>query len=258
MRKYVSFGFVAGNSVIHRLDPRVKLFTLIVLSILIFRISSFQNLFYPLVLFIVAAYLSETSIKRQLYSVRPIIPFLAAIFLFHFLLTPGLDSIDFYWFSVSLEGLLAGSLVVGRFILLIFFASLFSATTSAAMLAQGIESILKPIPVHHLGITTSEIATMMALSVNLVPLLLRYMEEVRDAQLSRGLGNKYIISGILSLVIPFFSGSLRLADEISIGMESRCYHGGLQTQLYDMRCERLDYALSITTAITLGVSVFYV
>lgn len=257
MRKYVYFGFVMGDSFIHKLDARAKLFALITLSILIFRISAFQNLLFPLALFIVAAYFSGTPIKRHFFSVRPLIPFLIAIFLFHFLLTPDQESIKFYWFAISIEGLLSGFLVIGRFILLILFASLFSATTSAAMLSQGIEAILKPIPVQRIGITTAEIATMMALSVNLVPLLLRYMEEVRDAQLSRGLGNKFMISGILSLVIPFFTGSLRLADEISIGMESRCYHGGLRTQLYEMKYKNADYGLIAVTGTILFVSVFY-
>lgn len=147
--------------------------------------------------------------------------------------------------------------MIGRFILLLLFASLFSATTSPAMLAQAIEAILKPIPVHRLGVTTSEIATMMALSMNLFPLLLHYMEEVRDAQLSRGLGNKFMISGIFSLIIPFFSGSMRLADDISVAMESRCYHGGLRTQLYEMKYKNTDYGLTALTAIILLMSVFY-
>ncbi|MBP2030067.1 energy-coupling factor transport system permease protein [Methanohalophilus levihalophilus] len=257
MRKYISFGFINGDSAIHNLDPRTKLFSLIVLSILIFRISSLQNLFYPLLLFIGAAHFSGTSLKQHVLSVRPLLPFLIAIFLFHFLMFPGTASSEFHWSSFSQEGLLSGSLVVGRFVLLILFASLFSATTSAAMLALGIESILKPIPVHRAGITTSEIATMMALSVNLVPLLLRYMEEVRDAQLSRGLGNRFMISGIFSLVIPFFSGSLRLADDISVGMESRCYHGGPRTQLYEMKFKNRDRILTAIAAVFLLGIVLY-
>ena len=257
MRKYISFGFINGDSAIHNLDPRAKLFSLIVLSILIFRISSFQNLFYPLLLFSIAVHLSKTSIKRHVFSVCPVLPFLIIIFLFHFLFSPVNSSSGFYGLSFSQEGLLSGSLVVGRFVLLILFASLFSATTSAAMLAQGIESILKPIPVHRAGITPSEIATMMALSVNLVPLLLRYMEEVRDAQLSRGLGNRFMVSGIFSLVIPFFSGSLRLADDISVGMESRCYHGGPRTQIYEMKFKNRDRILTATAAVILLGIVFY-
>lgn len=257
MRKQVSFGFVTGDSVLHRLDPRDKLFALITLSILIFRISSFQNLIYPLLLFLAAGYFSGTPLKRHIFSVRPLVPFLTAIFLFHFLLTPCHESIDFYWFSISAEGLLGGFLVVGRFILLIFFASLFSATTSPAMLAQGIESVLEPLPTRYTGITSSEIATMMALSVSLVPLLLRYMEEVRDAQLSRGLGNRFIMSGILSLVIPFFSGSLRLADDISTGMESRCYSGGRHTPLYELKYKNPDYAISIISVFLLATSLLY-
>ncbi|MDK2891920.1 MAG: energy-coupling factor transport system permease protein [Methanohalophilus sp.] len=95
MRKYDFFGFVISNSFVHKLDPRAKLFALIGLSILIFRISAFQNLLFPLTIFIMAAYFSGTSIKRHVLSVRPLIPFLIAIFLFHFLLTPGQESIGF-------------------------------------------------------------------------------------------------------------------------------------------------------------------
>ena len=257
MKKSISFSYVSGDSLIHRLDPRSKLFTLITLSVVIFRISLVQDLIYPVLLFLLAAFFSGTPLKKHLISVKPIAPFLVAIFAFHFLLTPGQYITNFYWFSVSREGIVEGFLVVGRFILLILFASLFSSTTSPAMLVQGMESILRPFPIKYLGLTASEIATMIALSLNLIPMLLRYMGEIRDAQLSRGLGNKFALAGILSIALPFFSGCLRLADDISIGMESRCYHGGLRTQLYEMKYESIDYVLTIATITMLVISGFY-
>jgi energy-coupling factor transport system permease protein len=252
----VPFGFIAGDSVFHRLDPRVKLFGLAIMSIVIFRISVPSGLLYPLSLFFVAGYFSGIPVKRHISSVRPLVPFLVAIALFHFVLTPGHELIGFCLFTVSAEGLAAGILITGRFILLVLFASLFSATTSPTMLALAIESFLRPLPRRLPGITAYDIATMMALSLNLVPLLSRYMGEIKDAQLSRGLGNRFAPAGIMSLIIPFFSGCLRLADDIAAGMESRGYTGGEHTPLYEPACGKTDYTACIILVVLFAGSVF--
>ncbi|WP_462273218.1 energy-coupling factor transporter transmembrane component T family protein [Methanohalophilus sp.] len=243
--------FVSGNSFLHKLDPRTKLIATMLISILIFRLH-LTGLVLLFALFIFLYYLSSVRIA-MLRNLRPIAPFLILIFIFQLFLIPGNSFMDLYGFSATSEGFLEGLRIVGRFVLLIQFASLLTATTSPAHITAGIERLLRPLPGKVLGVTSFEIATMMSLSIHLIPVLNRFLREVYQAQLCRGLGRQKRISGLVSLAVPLLRGSFRMMDDISLGMESRCYQGNYRTSLFELKMEKNDWmALILVLILLLG------
>ena len=243
--------FVPGDSFLHKLDPRTKLIATMLISILIFRLH-LTGLVPLFVLFMVLCYLSSVRIAL-LRNLRPIAPFLIFIFIFQLFLVPGNSFMDFYGFSATSAGLFEGLRIVGRFILLIEFASLLTATTSPAHMTTGIERLLRPLPGKILGVTSFEIATMMSLSIHLVPVLNRFLKEVYQAQLCRGLGRQKRISGLVSLAIPLLRGAFRMMDDIAMGMESRCYQGNYRTSLFELKMKKNDWlALMLVFVLLLG------
>ncbi|NPE29912.1 energy-coupling factor transporter transmembrane protein EcfT [Methanococcoides sp. SA1] len=233
------FSYGAGKSVLHRLDPRVKIFSVMCLSILIFRSSALADLLVFALLFGGLTVLAGSGFSG-IRSVRPLLPIFVFIFLIHSFFTEGAALFDSQ-LSPTDEGVLKGSLVTARFVLLILYSSLLTSTTRPAVITAGIERILRPLPLRWVGVTSFEIATMMSLALHFVPHLLWYAGQVKDSQLSRG--SRYghnPISGTLSLAIPVLKGSMRMADDVVMAMESRCYQGNYRTSLFEIKMTGRD------------------
>nr|WP_279384925.1 energy-coupling factor transporter transmembrane protein EcfT [Methanosarcina barkeri] len=88
----------------------------------------------------------------------------------------------------SLEGLeKKGLKLAARFILLLLFAALLTASTDQSAITCGIERMLRPLPLHWLGISSFELATMMNISIAFLPLLFEKVERTKAAQAARGM-----------------------------------------------------------------------
>ncbi|WP_135603854.1 energy-coupling factor transporter transmembrane protein EcfT [Methanococcoides sp. NM1] len=234
------FSYVRGNSFLHNMDPRAKIISVMCLSILIFNISVLSHLFVLAVLFGMLTNMACVSMSVAIRSLRPMVIFFCFIFLIHLFFTDG-SPIFSLAFSPTYEGLEKGTVVTGRFVLLILFGSLLTSTTRPALITSGIEHLLRPLPLGKLGTTSFEVATMMSLAIHFVPHLLWYVRQIKDAQMSRGLKyGHHPISGMLSLAIPALRGSMRMADDVALSMESRCYQGNYRTSLFEMKMVASD------------------
>ncbi|MEL4305987.1 energy-coupling factor transporter transmembrane component T [Methanococcoides sp. LMO-2] len=250
------FSYVAGSSFLHTLDPRAKVISVMSLSILIFNLSQFSHLLFVSFLFaglVIIAGLSASSIVR---SLRPMAIFFGFIFFIHLFFTGGSPILSFA-FSPTYEGLEKGAVVTGRFILLILFGSLLTSTTRPALLTSAIERLLRPLPLRRLGTTSFEIATMMSLAIHFIPHLLWYVGQVRDAQVSRGLrSGHHPVAGMLSLAIPALRGSMRMADDVALSMESRCYQGEYRTSLFEMKMRMSDWLVCASVVLVTAIILY--
>ncbi len=237
----IMFSYVSGTSFIHRLDPRTKILAVMALSILIFRSATVLHFGAVALLFLILCPVDRVGIWHHIRSLRPMLLFFTFIFMVQLFLTSGTPLFTIGWLQPTVEGLTKGALVTSRFILLILYASVLTSTTRASMLTNGIEHLLRPLPLKYLGVTSFEIATMMSLSILFVPVLLMHARDVRNAQLSRGMGiRRNFYPGMMSMVVPVLTGSLRLAEEIAMGMDSRCYQGRYRTSLFELRMRKAD------------------
>lgn len=230
--KNISLGqYYPGNSVIHRLDPRMKLILsllYIICSFLCKNIISFGLLFVSSLVLILLSRILMALIMR---SIRPILFILAFTVVINIFWTSG-ETLIFEWnfIHIYLEGIMNALFMVLRIFVLIVGASLFlTYTTTPIALTDAIEQLFAPlkkikVPVH-------EFAMMMTIALRFIPTLIDETDKIMSAQKARGadftsgsIGKR--AKALIPILIPLFVSSFRRADELATAMECRCYHGG--------------------------------
>lgn len=230
--KNISLGqYYPGNSVIHRLDPRMKLilsFVYIILSFLCRNVISFGLLLLSAFVLILMSRIPVSLIMR---SIRPILFILAFTVVINIFWTTG-ETLLFEWkfIHIYFEGIMNAIFMVCRIFVLIVGASLLlTYTTTPIALTDAIEQLFAPlkkikIPVH-------EFAMMMTIALRFIPTLIDETDKIMSAQKARGADftSGSLISrakALIPILIPLFVSSFRRADELATAMECRCYHGG--------------------------------
>ncbi|MEZ5334518.1 MAG: energy-coupling factor transporter transmembrane component T [Methanolobus sp.] len=238
--------FVPGNSLLHRLDTRTKIIGIMLGSIGILKASLFSDFLFIGIVFLSLVLMSGISLIHFLRSVKPMFLFFTILFLVQLFLVEGTPIFRFMWVSASLEGLVLGATITMRFVFLLLFAAILTATTSPSAITAGIEKLLRPLPLKYLGVTSHDIAMMMSLAIYFVPLLYTNFRELKDAQFSRGLDlKKEPIKAIFSLSVPLVTSSVRRVEEVALAMESRCYTGVGRSSMQVMGFKFRDYAFCL-------------
>ena len=237
------FTYVPGNSIVHRLDPRVKIAGMLIASISIFISSSLWEMALVAFVLFLLALISSISVRVILSAVRPMLMFLSIIFILQLFLTEGDPLFSLMGLDATHEGLALGVLMSMRFIFLLMFASLLTATTAPSLMTTGIEMMLRPLPLKRLGISSFDLATMMFLSLHFVPLIYGSFSHLRDAQVSRGLDmTRNPFKAVYSLSVPMIRTAFTSAEEVAVAMESRCYQGVSRSSLDEPVMKKNDLA----------------
>ncbi|NLJ80477.1 MAG: energy-coupling factor transporter transmembrane protein EcfT [Firmicutes bacterium] len=250
--------FIPGNSVIHRLDPRVKIIIAAILIVLLFLVKTFLG--YGLVALGIAAIIRFSGISWRfvLKGLRPLLIILVLTVSLHLFMTEGQVIFRIWFLKVTWEGLLRGTMMGARLLLLVMGTSLLTLTTSPIQLTDGIESLLKP--GRKIGIPAHELAMMMTIALRFIPTLLEETEKIMKAQMARGAD--FQSGGILKrarslvpLLVPLFVNAFRRADELAVAMEARGYRGGTgRTKFRELHFQKIDLA-ALTVAATFALIV---
>lgn len=241
--------FIPLDSFIHRLDPRVKIVSIVALIAFIFIADSLFRLLPYLIFVLFAFYLSKLPFRVLVKGLKPILFLLSFAFLFQVFFTPGEILLKIGFLSVTKEGLTLAMVITLRLILLIFLTNLLTFTTSPVSITDGVEDLLSFFK--FLKVPSHEIAMTMSISLRFIPTLFEEAERIMKAQMARGAEfgtGKFFerVRGYIPLVIPLFIGVFRKAEELAIAMESRCYRGGEgRTRIKRLKLESRDY-LAIT------------
>ena len=249
---------IPGNSIIHLLDPRIKILITIIMITVLFLVDTFFGFGLFLLLIAAVTLLAGLPVKRVLRGLKPVF-FLVLITLFlHLFLTRG-GEVIWQWRFIRIEeaGVQTGFFMVSRILLLIMFTSLLTLTTSPLQLTDGIEYLLKPLA--KFGVPAGELAMMMTIALRFIPTLMEEADKIMKAQKARGAdfesGN--IIQrakSLIPLLVPLFISAFRRADELALAMESRCYRGGMKrTRLNELDLKRRDV---FTFILAVGIAVF--
>lgn len=232
------------KSIIHKLDPRVKLFGTMLFIILIFTVKNVVG--YGLITIFLAAIIkaSKVPFSKMLKGIKSILFLLifgAAINMFF---TSGTVLLQIGFIKITEEGLITSGYMAIRLIYLVLCSSIMTLTTTPNDLSDGLEKsfgFLKVIkfPVH-------EIAMIMSLALRFIPTLMEETEKITKAQKARGAdleSGNFIkrIKSLIPILIPLFVSSIRRALDLSVAMESRCYHGGKRTKMKPLMYTRKDY-----------------
>ena len=254
---YHTGSFIKGQSLLYNLDPRVKLAATISLSVFILWVK-------PLTAFIIgsallfAALASGIRLRTIGQAIKPLLFFIALIFLVHALFNESktLVSIPFLGISIAYEGLQQGFFVVWRFLCLIMAAVLLTMTTAPSAMIAAIKYFLKPLKL--LSVPVDDVAVMIMIALRFMPILLTEKERVETAQKARGYnlgrsGSVIRIKAFLSSILTILTGVFRRADELALAMEARSYHRGERTSLVELRLNSSDYLVLVFLGISLVI-----
>ncbi len=137
--------YVAADSPLHHLDPRVKMGAALGLMALPFAVHTLLGSLLLAALLAATAWLARAPTLPLLRTVRTVFWLALLMFVFYFFTTPGQPLVTWMGISVTAEGLAMGATQVYRICLLVIVASLLTYTTSPAQLAHGLEALLGPL-----------------------------------------------------------------------------------------------------------------
>ncbi len=250
MLKDITLGqYFPGDSILHRLDPRIKL-ALTMLYIVALFMAKFVFSYAVMLLFLTAAVaVSGISPRIVVKGMKPlvfIIIFTAVLNIFY---TQG-ETVLWSWkiFTITREGIVLAAFTALRILMLITGTFvLLTYTTSPIALTDALERLMRPlglikVPVH-------ELAMMMTIALRFIPTLIDETDKIMNAQKARGAdfesGNIFRRArALVPLLIPLFVSAIRRAEELATAMECRCYHGGEgRTRMKQLHLTTLDIAV---------------
>ena len=288
MNNKMVFGqYYHTNSLIHKMDPRIKIIITILFIVAIFLvpINNFYLLGALLLITLIMIMLSKVPLFKYLRSLKQVVFLLIFTFifqilfrqtgtllytieqnisvvniiasvaiilvyllfsrylplkwLFFLLLVGGIiymlqyplygNTLKTYNIYIYSDGLLNGTFIVVRVLVLIMFTTILTLTTKPTSLNNALESLLSPL--EKIKIKTSIFAMMVSIALRFIPTLFLEADKILKAQASRGVdfneGHlKDRIAQIISLLIPMFIISFKRADDLAIAMEARGYVPG--------------------------------
>lgn len=247
--------YVATDSALHRLDPRIKMGSALLLMAIPFAAPNLGSTLLLLTFVGAIAFLSTVPLPALLHTLRTIFWIGFFMFFFYLFTTPGQPLVAVGKIAVTWEGLLAGVRQIYRLCLLVIVASLLTFTTSPGQLAHGLEALLGPLA--RVGLPVRELAMVLTIALRFVPTLLDEIEKIIKAQEARG-ANLHSRSlwqraqSWVSIFVPIFVSAFRRAEELATAMEARGFRGAHhRTRLCQLRLTLQDLA---ATVVILAVS----
>ena len=260
MLKDITLGqFFPGNTIVHKLDPRIKLVMVIGYIVALFLAKDVPSYGIVLVFLGICLKLSTIRLKTILKGLKPVIIIILFTAIINVFYSSGHVIVKFWVLKITYEGIRNAIFMVLRIMMLITGTFLLTYTTSPIALTDGLESLLNPlkkirVPVH-------ELAMMMSIALRFIPTLIEETDKIISAQKARGAnfetGN--IIQkakAMLPILVPLFISAFRRADELAIAMESRCYHGDEgRTRMKQLKMADRDYIALFIGAVLIGTVV---
>lgn len=157
--------YTPGESLLHRLDPRLKVCACLLLVALAFSSTSWLQLSLPLVLVCTAAFIVSPlpgSVWRACWMLRWLLLFTLTSYV---LFAQGRTLFGVSW--LSLDGLVMGSMVCVQLLLAVVAATLLSITTPVEALVATFGWFVRPL--HWLGCRTEEWQKTLLLTVCFLP-----------------------------------------------------------------------------------------
>lgn len=217
------------ESVIHRLDPRVKLIATIVYIISLFVATDFWGYLLAALFLVMIIKLSHVPFKFMIKGMKAILFLLILTVVFNLFLTPGDPLVSFWKFTITRQGLSTAVKMAIRLSFLIIGSSVMTLTTTPNNLTDGMERLMRPL--RRVKVPVHEVAMMMSIALRFIPILLEETDKIMKAQIARGadfesgnLINK--AKAMVPLLVPLFIAAFRRANDLAMAMEARCYRGG--------------------------------
>ncbi len=238
--------YYPAESVVHRLDPRVKIILLIAFVAAVFLVSNLSGFVLIAIYLAAACRLSRLPVRLLIKSIKPLRFILIFTFILNLFFTGGTTELVNLGFAVlTKEGVLNAIRYSLRLVFLVLGSSLLTLTTQPVTLTDGLERLLSPLKV--IRFPAHEMAMMMTIALRFIPTLLEEADKIMKAQSARGSDfetGKLLerVKAMVPLLVPLFVSAFRRAGDLAMAMEARCYHGGEgRTRLHILKMQKNDW-----------------
>jgi len=236
--------YYPAESLIHRLDPRVKLMGTLVFLVSLFITDNFIGYLLALVFLAGVIKLSKVPLSFIVKGLKAIMILLVFSVVLNLFMTRGEVVFRIWKLTITKEGIVVASFMAIRIVFLIMGSSIMTLTTTPNNLTDGLEKglgFLKifKVPVH-------EIAMMMSIALRFIPILMEETDKIMKAQMARGADfeSKKLtkrVKALVPLLIPLFVSAFRRANDLAVAMEARCYRGGKgRTKMKPLKYKKRD------------------
>lgn len=251
--------YYPGQSPLHRLDPRIKLFGTLIFLISLFVNDSIFGYAVATIFLFACIKLSKIPFKYMMKGLKAIVFLLIFSVLFTVLFSDGNVLVKVGFIKITDAGLVMGAKVVVRLIYLIIGSSLMTLTTTPTDIADGLEKAFRPL--NRLKVPVHDIAMMMSIAFRFIPILTEEADKIMKAQMARGAdfetGN-FIkkAKNMIPLIVPLIVSAIKRALDLATAMESRCYQGGSgRTKMKPLKYKKADYISYILLALYLAIMI---
>ncbi len=265
MLKDITFGqYYESKSLIHKLDPRIKILLMILFVVFIFVSGNMVSLGVSTLSVFLVAFVSRVPLKLYLKNMKAILPVLIFTAIINVFYGDGGSVLAEFWvIKITTEGLYRSVFMALRIFLLIFISSALTYTTTPNDLTDGIESLLSPLKFIGLKNAVHTLAMMMTIALRFIPTLIEEAEKIMNAQKARGAdlesgGLIDRVKALIPILIPLLISSVRRAYELAEAMECRCYNGGEgKTRMKQMRLKTVDLWASLSTVVICSLVIVF-
>ncbi|WP_066712852.1 energy-coupling factor transporter transmembrane component T family protein [Clostridium sp. Marseille-P299] len=237
--------YYPADSILHRLDPRVKLIGTLVFIVSLFLFDTFVGYILAGLFLFGVIKLSKVPFKFIVKGLKAVVILLIFTLIFNVFLTPGEPIFTLGFIKVTKEGLRTAAFMGIRLVFLILGSSLMTFTTTPNQLTDGLENLLGPLKKIHVPV--HEVAMMMSIALRFIPILLEETDKIMKAQQARGAdfeSGKLIqrAKAMIPILVPLFISAFRRASDLAMAMEARCYRGGNgRTKMKPLKYKKRDY-----------------
>lgn len=228
----ISFGqYYPARSVLHRLDPRIKIILTILYIVCSFMCKNILSYMLLLVSAIVLILIGRVPLKIILKGLKGVLFILLFTAILNIFWTTGETPLwQWKFINIYAVGLYAALFIAIRIsTLIIGTGMLLTYTTTPIALTNAIEDLLSPLKKLHVPVHS--FAMMMTIALRFIPTLSDETERIMTAQKARGadFSNGGLVKrakALIPVLIPLFVSAFNRAGDLATAMECRCYNGG--------------------------------
>lgn len=191
--------YLPGTSAVHRAPAGLKLAVLAALGLALFATARLELVAGAFMTVLAVGLLGARLPTRALTAhLRPVWIWLAALFVFHLLVT----------------GPLVGAVAVLRLLTLVLAAAVVTVTTRVTALVAVIEWLVSPLRMF--GVRPVRVGLVIAMTLRFIPLVADRAARLREAQAARGADRLR-----LTLLVPLLVQVLRMAATVGEALDAR-------------------------------------
>ena len=249
--------YFPGESWIHKLDARVKIIATLLYIIELFIVDNFLGFLIAAVVLGILIAISKVPLSFIIRGLKPILILLMFTFALNIFMVNGEVIWSWGFLHITKEGIQTAVFMAVRLILLIIGSSMLTLCTRPLSLTDGIERLLSPFK--KIGLPAHEIAMMMTIALRFIPTLLDETDKIMKAQQARGADFEsgsliQRAKSLIPILVPLFVSAFRIAQELAMAMEARCYWGGdNRTRMNEMKMQSRDFVACGLQAMFLAV-----